>query len=97
MMPDTDAGGKRVYNKWAGNPTGCAENTEHCIAEIFPEHNFQSYQCQRKRGYGDKGLYCKQHAKRYLTDGDSPPRNYGKSTVLRKWVGARRAAKDGVI
>ena len=25
--------------------------------------------------------------------GDSPPRNYGKSTVLRKWVGARRAAK----
>jgi len=52
---------ERLYNVWAGNPKGVKEDKTRCIEEVFD--NFVSYQCQRKRGYGEKGLFCKQHAK----------------------------------
>ena len=37
------------------------EDTTRCIQRIFG--SYSSHQCQRKRGHGEKGLYCKQHAK----------------------------------
>lgn len=52
----------RVYGQWAGNPKGQAEDVTHCIKEVWePGRGFRSYQCQRKRGFGPDGLYCKQH------------------------------------
>ena len=52
---------ERLYNKWAGNPKGVKEDKTLCIEEIF--RGFVPHQCNRKRGYGEKGLFCKQHAK----------------------------------
>ena len=53
----------RIYGSWAGNPKGNKENPNNCIAEVWD--NMISRQCNRKRGYGKDGLYCKQHAKKY--------------------------------
>ena len=50
----------RRYGNWAGNPLGTPEDPIRCIEEIFPNIG-NNYQCQRKRGYGRDGLYCKQH------------------------------------
>ena len=49
---------------WAGNPKGRKEDTKRCIQEVWPTDGWLPYQCQRKRGYGKDGLYCKQHAKK---------------------------------
>lgn len=55
---------KRIYGKWAGNNRGVLENVTRCIAEVWG-NGFISYQCSRKRGHGENGLYCKQHARKY--------------------------------
>lgn len=40
------------------------ENTAFCVEAVYTEGRAPSgYQCQRKRGHGTDGLYCKQHAK----------------------------------
>lgn len=55
---------ERKYNQWAGNPKGNPEDKTHCIEEVWSKDGFgMSYQCNRKRGYGTDGLFCKQHAK----------------------------------
>ncbi len=51
----------RRYGQWAGDPEGQAEDKTQCIEGVMGD--WQSYQCMRKRGYGEDGLYCKQHAK----------------------------------
>lgn len=57
------------YGQWAGDPKGKPEDKTRCIAEVFSGFGgFIAHQCQRKRGYGTKGLYCKQHAKQALKD-----------------------------
>jgi len=53
----------RRYNVWAGDPNGCPENKTRCVESVASGYLF--YQCQRKRGFGENGLYCKQHAKRH--------------------------------
>ena len=40
-----------------------AENKEKCTKEILPYGSYRLRQCGRKRGHGENGLYCKQHAK----------------------------------
>ena len=56
---------KRTYFKSMANPTG-EEVKTHCVHAIAwcpqPSTNAK-LQCSRKRGYGPKGLYCKQHAR----------------------------------
>lgn len=53
-----------VYGIWAGNPKGVPEDETCCIEEVFPrDGSWIPAQCQRKRGHGDDGLWCKQHAK----------------------------------
>lgn len=53
------------YHKWAGNPEGNPYRLEDCAYEVWPaDRMLFAYQCQRKNGYGPKGLYCKQHAKK---------------------------------
>lgn len=54
----------RRYGQWAGNPQGQPERLMDCREEVWPEHGM-AYQCQRKRGHGLNGWFCKQHAKRH--------------------------------
>lgn len=51
----------RRYGPWTGHPEGTAEDNTRCIIEV--QDSFVFYQCHRKRGYGESGLFCKQHAK----------------------------------
>jgi hypothetical protein len=55
--------GKRIYGAWAGYPEGDAEDETCCIEEVSTRERWTRYhQCFRKRGHGENGLYCKQHA-----------------------------------
>lgn len=55
----------RIYGAWAGNPKGITEDTSRCIEEVWPRnHGWVPHQCQRPRGHGPDGLYCKQHARK---------------------------------
>lgn len=52
------------YGRWAGNPQGHAEDVRRCAFEVWPnERGRLHHQCERKRGYGPDGRYCKQHAR----------------------------------
>ena len=61
----------RRYGCWAGMPRGVAEDITKCIKEVYPAgRSIIPSQCNRKRGHGANGLYCKQHARmqeRHLT------------------------------
>jgi len=52
---------RRRYGEWSGNPNGYPEDRRKCIEEVYPEGQWHSRQCSRKRGHGPDGLYCKQH------------------------------------
>jgi hypothetical protein len=41
------------------------EDPERCIEKVADFTGFHFLQCMRKRGFGEGGLYCKQHAKRH--------------------------------
>ena len=56
-----------IYGGWAGNPKGHKEHPERCREEIWPSVGWIPYQCQRKRGFGFKGEFCKQHGRKYET------------------------------
>ena len=53
---------ERIYGQWAGDKKGRPEDKNRCIVAV---HGFSyiTHQCCRKRGHGENGLYCKQHAK----------------------------------
>jgi hypothetical protein len=57
----------RIYGRWAGEPKGREEDVTRCIEEVFPSGygggGIIPYQCQRKRGHGPAGLFCKQHGR----------------------------------
>lgn len=56
---------KRVYGKWAGFPSGYPEDPTRCITQVLSSLiGDHGHQCPRPRGYGEKGLYCRQHAKK---------------------------------
>jgi hypothetical protein len=58
--------GFRIYGEWAGNPNGITERTEDCVEGVYRgSRSFIESQCNRKRGHGPDGLYCKHHAKRH--------------------------------
>ena len=72
------------YDVWSGNKHGILEDPTRCIAEVPDGTGWHSYQCQRKRGYGYQGHFCKQHAKKpcshwdreeinLVMDGTTPP------------------------
>ena len=53
----------RRYGQWAGDPRGTPENTACCIVEVAEAGRaILFHQCFRKRGKGDGGLFCGQHA-----------------------------------
>ena len=78
----------RRYGQWAGSPRGFAEDTRHCIAEVYSRHLTLPGQCSRKRGHGPDGLYCKQHAKKL------PPRRSETVDVHIEQGGKRKPRID---
>lgn len=51
------------YGQWAGNNAGNKQSKEHCVKGVYPSHSkYIEVQCSRNRGFGNNGLYCKQHA-----------------------------------
>lgn len=54
----------RVYGQWSGNERGTPEDPKRCIAEVYPQFGWIPRQCERNRGNGPDGLYCKQHGKK---------------------------------
>ncbi len=53
----------RRYGEWAGDPKGTAEDPTRCVKEVWPNDRAGiAHQCFRKRGHGEGGLYCAQHA-----------------------------------
>jgi hypothetical protein len=54
--------GKRRYGAWAGRPQGTAEDLTCCVVSVHDgSRGSVGRQCNRKRGHGPDGLYCKQH------------------------------------
>lgn len=55
-------GGFRRYGCWAGNQEGVEEDVTKCVFGVWPAvRSSIEQQCQRKRGHGQDGLWCKQH------------------------------------
>lgn len=53
-----------AYNQWAGNPAGSKPDFTRCCESVTPNERggyWHQHQCNRKRGYGPDGAYCKQH------------------------------------
>jgi hypothetical protein len=57
-----DKDGLRRYAAWAGRPEGVKEDVTRCVASVRDSGGWHSYQCERKRGFGPEGLYCRQHS-----------------------------------
>lgn len=62
-LPPKGKDGRRVYGKWAGDPIGRREDTTRCAAQVPNPPAWSGAQCQRPRGHGANGEFCKQHAK----------------------------------
>ena len=61
-VPRPDPDGVRRYGKWAGKPTGFAEDARNCVVQIYPGGRGEMHrQCSAKRGHGPSGLYCAHH------------------------------------
>ena len=62
MMEDLTSLHKDSYGGWAGRPNGSAPDPSRCAQEVRGEGRWAIYhQCNRKRGFGPEGAYCKQH------------------------------------
>lgn len=55
----------RVYDAGSAVARNIREDMMLCVVECSDVSGryWHSWQCQRKRGYGPHGEYCKQHAK----------------------------------
>ncbi len=42
------------------------EDVRRCIEVVRGWNGWHHPQCSRKRGFGEDGLYCKQHARKHL-------------------------------
>ena len=67
-----------------------AENPTRCVASVHDRLRWASFQCQRQRGHGPDGLYCKQHdpAAQKARDAAATERHHADMKKLRfGWVG----------
>lgn len=52
----------KSYGAWAGNPKGQEPDLTRCCAKVWSKDSWsREGQCNRKRGYGPDGAYCRQH------------------------------------
>lgn len=49
------------YGRWAGNPAGNPARPDWCVAVVYNKWHPNGHQCNKKRGHGPDGAYCKQH------------------------------------
>ncbi len=56
---------KKAYGAWAANPNGYPYDATRCAQEVHEARGWHYYQCSRKPGHGDRGLFCKVHARRH--------------------------------
>ncbi len=54
---------RKTYGRWAGSPNGVPENVTRCRYQTGEMPHY--HQCYRKRGYGPRKVFCKQHAKMF--------------------------------
>ena len=66
---------RKHVTRWYGySPRKVREDMSRCVAEVTYQTGNYSFnrsvpeQCKRKRGHGDFGLFCKQHAKTCVSD-----------------------------
>ena len=53
---------KKAYGTWAGQPRGVPADPSRCCVSVYPnERGPIPHQCNRKRGFGPEGAYCRQH------------------------------------
>lgn len=58
---------KDKYGSWAGNPAGRKPDYKLCCFEVFPSGRGGIWhQCNKKRGFGPDGAYCKIHDPDYV-------------------------------
>jgi hypothetical protein len=61
-VPTPKEDGFRYYAQWGGNPRGTREDVTRCVEQVHDGgRGMRLHQCNRKRGHGPDGLYCKQH------------------------------------
>ena len=54
------------YGQWAGYPTGVAYNPNRCAYPVSDGRRTPfNHQCSKPKGHGDRGLFCKQHARKF--------------------------------
>lgn len=52
----------KSYGSWAGDPKGHQPDYSRCCQEVWSNERWSRHsQCQRKRGHGPDGAYCRQH------------------------------------
>ncbi len=101
--------GVRIYGSWGGNPNGSPEDVTKCIEDVCsPGRGAISHQCDRKRGHGEGGLYCKQHdpkvvsarreesSRKYKADLERRFPSRERVTALEKILGEAREVADAL-
>ena len=85
--------GMRIYGSWAGSPNGTPEDTTKCIEEVWESgRGMFHHQCNRKRGYGKDGLYCKIHNPEYIAK-----KNAERDAKYEKELSQNRIAHSGKL
>jgi hypothetical protein len=101
--------GVRIYGTWGGNPKGTREDVTRCIESVLGnERGAIAHQCDRKRGHGEGGLYCKQHdpkaaqarreesSRKYQEMLDKRFPNKERVTALEKILAEARSVADAL-
>lgn len=53
---------RETYGAWAGFPAGHPADYARCCEPVWTNERWsRQHQCNRKRGHGPDGAYCKQH------------------------------------
>ncbi len=58
-----DSNNEHRYGRCNLRPKGVAENLTRCAQPVTGAPNWGLLQCSRRRGHGEGGEYCKQHAR----------------------------------
>lgn len=59
------------YGMCAMDEHGTKYDPKRCACEVVSAWRW--YQCTRPSGYGDRALFCKQHARKYPATSESKP------------------------
>lgn len=96
VVPRVCPDGRRRYGQTIMDRAGRPEDPERCVEAVPSDNRAPTFfQCARKRGHGEDGLYCRQHALRHpdlsapaqlawgVDEGDSAPPRLVFVRILR--------------